>query len=163
MLVQFTKNPPSATGDALKCVRVDGSTSSATMRRQGVLPHAMIHFVVESVLEWNDAFFGTIARGASIESLEARLHGQGATWSKMTQTLQSESLVECLQAELWSGPADPAEFAEKLVTACRRRGVPPPDITADEIDRVRVALREFGAAWRPLAPGSSLERRFAVV
>jgi hypothetical protein len=78
----------------------------------------------------------------------------------MTQALQSESLVECLQAEQWGGAADPATFAETLVVTCRRRGVPPPDITPEELERVRVALRELGAAWRPLAPGDSLERTF---
>jgi hypothetical protein len=38
--------------------------------------------------------------------------------------------------------------------------VPPPDITAEEIAAVRTALREFGAAWRPLAVGAVLERTF---
>ena len=33
-------------------------------------------------------------------------------------------------------------------------------LTPDELTRVRTALREFGAAWRPLNPGQSLERTF---
>ena len=33
-------------------------------------------------------------------------------------------------------------------------------IDADELTAVRTALREFGAAWRPLNPGQSLERTF---
>jgi hypothetical protein len=160
MLVRFSKNFPPAEADALTCVRPDGSATTASLRRQGILPHEAIHFVVEDTLGWHDAFFGHIARGESLEKVAARLHGRSAQWSKMTQALQSEALVECLEADQWGGASDPAAFAEKLVNACRRRGIPPPDITAEELDRVRVALREFGAAWRPLAPGASLERTF---
>jgi hypothetical protein len=78
----------------------------------------------------------------------------------MTQAMQAESLVECLQTDQWSGAADPAAFAQSLVLTCRRRGVAPPDITPEELSHVRAALREFGAAWRPLGPGASLERTF---
>lgn len=161
MLVRFTKNPAAARADTLTCVRLDSTTTTGEMPRQGILPHDAFHFVVESTLDWRDAFFGTIARGATLDHIEAKLHGQNAGWSKMTQALQSESLVECLQAEQWGGAADPATFAETLVITCRRRGVPPPDITAGELELVRTALRDFGALWRPLAAGASLERRFS--
>jgi len=160
MLVRFTKHAPTAKADQLTCVRPDGSTTAGEMPRQGILPHDAFHFVVESAFGWRDAFFGQIKRGATLEHVTNRLHGEPADWTKLTQALQSESLVECLQAEQWGGATDPATFAETLVITCRRRGVPPPDITAEEVDRVREALREFGAAWRPLAPGASLERRF---
>jgi nickel-dependent lactate racemase len=56
--------------------------------------------------------------------------------------------------------ADPATFAETLAVTCRQRGVPPPAVTAAQIATVRTALREFGAAWRPLVPGQALDRRF---
>jgi len=160
VLVRFTKNAPSATTDTLACVHPDGQSTRGDMPRQGILPHDAFHFVVESALGWRDAFFGQIARGLPLERVTAKLHDSRIAWSKNVQALQSESLVECLQAEQWGGAADPATFAETLVVSCRRRGVPPPDITADELDRVRVALREFGAAWRPLGPGQSLERTF---
>lgn len=160
MLVRFNKNPPESEADTLACVRPDGSATSAVLRRQGVLPHEAIHFVIEDRLGWHDALFGHIARGESIEQVTNRLHGRNAQWSKMTQALQSESLVECFETEQWGGASDPATFAQKLVAACRRRGVAPPDITAEELARVRVALREFGAAWRPLAAGAALERTF---
>jgi hypothetical protein len=161
--VRFTKQAPDAKTDTLSCVRPDGSSTTGDMPRQGILPHDAFHFVVELTLGWHDAFFGTIARGASLDHATAKVHGQNAAWQRMTQALQSESLIECLQAEQWGGAADPATFAETLVITCRRRGVPPPDITPEELTRVRAALRDFGAAWRPLPPGSSLERRFSIV
>lgn len=160
MLVRFTKNVPTAKADTLTCVRPDGSSTRGEMPRQGILPHDAFHFVVETTLHWRDAFFGQIAAGASLDHLVAELHGEKIDWSKNKQALQSESLVECLQAEQWGGAADPATFAETLVITCRRRSVPPPDIDAAELDRVRLALREFGALWRPLQAGQAIERTF---
>jgi hypothetical protein len=160
MLVRFTKNGPTDEADALTCVRPDGSTTSGLMPRQGILPHEAFHFVVESTLAWHDAFFGPIAAGAAIEEIRVKLHGVKSAWHKMPQGMQAEALIECLQAEQWGGASDPATFAQKLVTECRRRGVEPPDITSEEVNHLRVALREFGAAWRPLPTDGVLERTF---
>jgi hypothetical protein len=151
MLVRFTKNPPAAKVDRLTCVRPDGTSTTGDMPRQGILPHDAFHFVVETTLGWRDAFFGQVARGASLDHITTKLHGERIEWSKM---------VQALQAEQWGGAADPALFAETLIVTCRRRGVAPPDITAEELDEVRGALREFGAAWRPLVAGAALERTF---
>lgn len=159
MLVRFTKGPVAARADVLTCVRPDGSTTTSQMERQGILPHEAIHFVVESVLGWHDALFGALARGAALEAAP-RTPGRQHEWKVDTQGRQAESLVECLEAEQWGGANDPVTFAEMLVLACRRRGAPPPDITPEEIDLVRSKLREFGAAWRPLAPGAWIERTF---
>lgn len=158
--MRFTKNAPTAKADTLSCVRPDGTSTRGEMPRQGILPHDAFHFVLETTLGWRDAFFGQIARGGSLDHVGSRLHGEKIDWSRNTEALQSESLVECLQAEQWGGAADPATFAETLGVTCRRRGVPPPDLDAAELERVRLALREFGAAWRPLLPGQSLDRTF---
>lgn len=160
MLVRFTKNAPGAAADTLTCVQPSGSSTTAPMLRNSLLPHEAMHFVVEDFFGWHDAFFGHIARGERIDQVTDRLHRRNAHWSKMTQALHCEALIECLEAGQWAGSGDPVEFAQKLVAACRKRGIAPPDITADELDRVRVALRDFGAAWRPLQPGTSLERTF---
>ncbi len=160
MLVRFTKNSPAAKADTLTCIRPDGTSTHGEMPRQGILPHDALHFVVEATLGWHDAFFGQVARGATLDHLTTTLHGAKIERSRPTQALQSECLVECLQSETWGGTSDPATFAETLVLTCRRRSVPPPDIDAEELTRVRLALREFGAAWRPLGPGQSLERTF---
>jgi hypothetical protein len=160
MLIRFTKGPIAAQSDMLTCVRPDGSTTDCHLKRQGILPHEAFHFVIESALGWHDALFGQLARGSTLAEISAKLHGQQREWTKDTQGRQAESMVECLEAEQWGGANDPATFAEMLVLACRRRGVPPPDITPEEIDRVRAKLREFGAAWRPLAPGDWIERTF---
>lgn len=160
MLVRFTKNTAAARADEIVCVRPDGLATSAPLPRQGILPRLAFHFVVETTLGWHDAVFGRIARGSSFEFVDETLHAPSASRRQNTQALQCLALIECLEVEQWGGAADPAEFAQRLLKDCRHRAVPPPDITADELERVRLALREFGAAWRPLAPGASLERTF---
>jgi hypothetical protein len=160
MLVRFVKNAPAADADVIACIFPDGTRTSGPMARQGVLPHEALHFVVEKTFGWRDAFFGQIQLGAGIEAVTAKLHDPKIDRAKNTQALQSESLVECLQAEQSRGASDPATFAHNLILTCRRRGVPPPDITADELALVRTALRDFGAAWRPLPAGGTLERSF---
>lgn len=160
MLVRFTKSPPAEAADTLTCVRPDGSTTTFAMPRQAILPHEAFHFVLETLLAWRDGLFGKVARGRSLAEVTDLLHGHTPEWSKNTQAFQAESLIECLQGEQWGGPMDPATFAQTLVQSCRRRGVAPPEITAEELGRVRIALREFGAVWRPLAPGASIERTF---
>lgn len=159
MVVRFTKGPASG-HDTLTCVRPDGTRTTAPMPRQGVLPHEACHFVIEHALRWHDAFFGAVARGATLQAATERLHGMHPEWSQMTQARQAEALVDCISAEQWSGASDPATFAEKLVKTCRRVGVTPPEITAEEVEALRSALRDFGAAWRPLSPGATLERTF---
>lgn len=160
MLVRFTKGPVTAQADSLLCVRPDGSSTSCEMPRQGILPHEAVHFVVETTLGWHDAMFGELARGATLGVATARMHRRQTEWTRNTQGRQAESLVECLEAEQWGGPGDPVSFAEMLVLACRRHGVPPPDITTEEVEHLRQNLRDFGAAWRPLVAGQWLERTF---
>jgi hypothetical protein len=160
MLVRFTKGPVAAQADELVCVRPDGTRTESSLPRRGILPHEAFHFVIETTLGWHDALFGELARGGSLSAATARTHGSPSAWTKNTQARQTEALVECLEAEQWGGPNDPATFAEMLVLACRRQGVSPPDVLSEEIDRIRINLREFGAAWRPLAPGEWLERTF---
>jgi hypothetical protein len=158
MLVRFTKGSVTAKTDTLTCARHDGTSTHCPMPKQGILPHAAFHFVVEITLDWRDAFFGAIAEGATVEEATARSHT--AKKSPPPRFRQIEALIACLQAEQWGGTSEHAAFAEKLATACRRSRVAPPTLTPADLTRVRLALREFGAAWRPLSPGQSLERSF---
>jgi hypothetical protein len=160
MLVRFTKGAVVAKADTLTCVRDDGSVTTGPMPRQGILPHDAFHFVVESTLGWREAFFGQVARGVALDQIAAKKAGRKTDWAPLTQALQSESLVECLQAEQWGGAAAPGLFFETLAVTCRRRGVAPPVLSEGELTNIRTALRDFGAAWRPLRPTESLERNF---
>ena len=160
MLVRFSKAAVNAPADTLTCERPDGTLTHGAMPKQAILPRHAFHFVVETTLGWRTAFFGQIANGTSLDDLTANAHEPKSHRVKNPVALQSAGLVECLQAEQWAGASDPATFAAALAAACRRHRVVPPALTPGDLARLRTALRDFGAAWRPLAPGQSLERTF---
>jgi hypothetical protein len=45
--------------DRLRCIRRDGSETATSMPRQGILPHDLVHYVVESGLGWRHGFLGS--------------------------------------------------------------------------------------------------------
>jgi hypothetical protein len=160
MLIRFTKGPVTAHTDLLACERPDGTGTAAAMPKQAILPHDAFHFVVEKTLAWTDAFFGQIAAGASLADTTVRFHPAKKSPAPLPRLRQIEALIECLQAEQWGGASDPTAFTAKLAAACRRTRTTPPPLAPADLARVRLALREFGAAWRPLNPGQSIERTF---
>jgi hypothetical protein len=111
--------------DWLRCIRRDGSDTSTMMPRQGILPHDLLHYVVESALGWRQGFFGMVASGADIAWTMEQTHAP-ANRSASDQAIHAEALVESLQAQLWSGGFDDAAFIDGVRAACeaRGRGVP---------------------------------------
>lgn len=163
MTVRFTKAAPAAPADTICCLRADRTTCTQPMPRQGVLPRAAVQFVIETTLGWNDAVFGHVARGSCLADLFTPHPGTGpvpAKESPAEAVRQSHALAECLQADQWGGASDPATFNLNLAKACRRWSAATPDLSALQLERVRVSLREFGAQWRPLVAGASCERIF---
>jgi hypothetical protein len=160
MLVRFTKGSVTAPADSLVCERPDGTSTHGAMPKQGILPHDAFHFVVETTLGWTDAFFGQIAAGASLADTTVRFHPVKKSPAPPPRIRQTEALIACLEAEQWGGASEPAAFLAKLAAACRRARTTPPPLAPADLARVRLALREFGAAWRPLNPGQSIERTF---
>lgn len=168
MFVRFTKGPPAARMDALTCLRPDGSQLNHLMPRQGVLPREAVHFVIETSLGWDDGLFGRVRDGAAITDLLPGANPWTASPLRVQKSdttdlrvLQGQALAECLQVEQWSGPSAAPDFLRNLAKSCRPHGGTPPELTPPELERLRIALREFGAAWRPLVPGATLERTFA--
>jgi hypothetical protein len=111
--------------DRLRCIRRDGSETATSMPRQGILPHDLVHYVVESGLGWRHGFLGMIAAGADIGWTMEQPHDP-ANRDATDQAIHAEAVVESLQAQLWSGAFDGALFLEGVRSACevRGRGVP---------------------------------------
>lgn len=107
--------------DRLRCIRRDGSETATSMPRQGILPHDLVHFVVESGLGWRHGFLGMIAAGADIGWTMERAHDPANT-EIADQAIHAEAVVESLQAQLWSGALDEDLFLEGVRSACEVRG-----------------------------------------
>ena len=106
--------------DLLRCIRRDGSETSTAMPRQGILPHDLVHYVVESALGWRHGFLGMVAAGADIGWTMAQTHDP-ASVNVADQAIHAEAVVESLQAQLWSAAFDEALFLEGVRSACEVR------------------------------------------
>ena len=115
--------------DTLRCIRRDGSQTSAQMPRQGVLPHDLIHYVVEGMLLFKHGFLGLVAGGADMSfAMDAAHHPDNPGIGE--QAPQVEAIVESLQAQIWAGSFDNAQFYEGVQGACSMRGSPMPNLAS---------------------------------
>lgn len=149
--------------DLLRCVRQDGSSASCSMPRQGILPHDLIHYVVETALRYRHGFLGQVAAGADIGYAMAQNHAPRDS-GLANQATHTEAMVESLQAQLWSGAFDAGQFSVGLASACAMRGCAPPDLDAVDI---RAALYEraleLGRLWARVPYFGTLELEMAGV
>lgn len=135
--------------DRLRCIRRDGSETATAMPRQGILPHDLLHYVVESALGWRHGFLGMVAAGADIGWTMTQTHDP-ANRDIAAQAIHAEAVVESLQAQLWSGAFDAALFGEGVRSACEARGCSVPALdggTGEALFEQALALQ---ARWQQL-------------
>lgn len=126
------KNAPTDKYDQLSFVRADGSSSQCSMPRQGILPHDLIHYVVESALPFEFGFLSLVARGADptfvMESVHDKSNAEVAgevTADVTAEAVQVEAIVEALQTQLWAGEFDTEMFIYAADMACSARNTTP--------------------------------------
>ncbi len=119
--------------DVLRLVRNNGSATTCQMPRQGILPHDLLHFVVESALPLRHGFLSLLARGADAQFVIAAVHDP-LNKDVEAEAVQAEAIVEGLQSQLWSGAFDQQAFIEGAASACAARDQPPFDFSRLDID-----------------------------
>ena len=145
---------------AMKIVFVKGSGKYDRMRvqhgdttevidcpKQGIIPHDMVHFAVESVLQ---------ARGF----LSRVRDGEAAAFTMAPEAESDgvERLVEVFQGDAWSGGDSPSEDMLALYrVTCEARRCPPLTVAADDILAVRARIADLDRQWRAVPVGQSLE------
>jgi hypothetical protein len=146
--------------DELTFERGDGSRSTIDMPRQGILPHDLLHFVVEDGLALDDGFLSLIAAGADARFTMEALHDP-AGCAVADAAVRAEALVEALQAQLWSGAFDAESFTYGVEMACASRGVGPGELPARERARALFdRARSLFDAWANVPPGETLRLAF---
>lgn len=141
----------------LRITRADGSKvwQKQTAGHAAFFPfHDLTHYAVESVLRIDDAFFGLVAAGWSIDETE----GKSARGPLPLDALFVEAVVGTLDSERaslarWTA----AEFNESLATHMARGGRRAPRQLSDEdLARIRRRRAELFQQWESLGPGESL-------
>lgn len=144
MQLTFTKGGGKT--DTLHIRRADGSKARIDCPKQGIIPHDMVHFAVEDVLQAR----GFIHRVAEGESASFRMAAEQESDSV-------ERLVEVFQGDGWSGGATPpADMLALYATTCEARDCPPLPVSALEIEAVRARIAELTTAWAGVPIGGEL-------
>ncbi len=143
MHVTFTKG--SGKYDRLLIVRADGSSPPPIdCPKQGIIPHDMVHFAVEQVLAAR-GFLGSVAMGGDAGYAPGDASAEAV-----------ERLVETIQAEAWSGPAEAQDLIDLYHVACDARGHAAVPVDAGAIAAIRANMAELTARWAAVPVGGTL-------
>jgi hypothetical protein len=164
MEVKFTKGTDR---DFIEARRSDGTIEKMTFPKKGLFPHDAVHLIVERRLRFEHGFWGRIASGANPAQIAAIAKAGGHASSTraatpaadITELLHAERLVECFEAEMWSGGSggsDNETFRSILDSACSQSRIPSPRMSDEDIGDIRAELQRTLEAWRELKVGDSL-------
>jgi hypothetical protein len=149
------KMKPSAKADRLRYERRDGSRVEIDLPRQGILPHDLVHAVVERGFGLAKGFMGVVARGRSPDFLASR------TIEKTAPVQIAESMVEALQTQLALGHFDYDAFVYGVATACDARGLAPPPLpSAAQAHALFDEARAMHERWRAVPVTGSMALEF---
>jgi hypothetical protein len=144
--MQLTFIKGSGDMDALRILRADGSEAQIDCPKQGIIPHDMVHFAVEDVLQAHGFIHRVAAGEAAAFRMTAEQESDGV-----------ERLVEVFQGDGWSGgTTPPADMLALYATTCEARRCLPLPVTAQEIDAVRVRIAKLTLAWAEVPIGGQL-------
>jgi hypothetical protein len=135
--------------DELTIVRRDGEPETTACPKQGIIPHDMVHYAVESVLA-HRGFLSLVADGKRANF--------AATGGDSEEAI--ERLVETFQAEMWGGRVATADLLATYEHACNARGHGVAPISADDIEAIRSRLDELTRQWTALPVNGALSFRF---
>jgi len=144
----------------LACVRSDGTRTWG--KEHPFFPvHDITHCVVESVLGFDQAFFGLIATGWEIDDFAK----PGASRRLPFQAIVAEHVVGIFDRErALVEPMTSDEFNESVIAS-----LPPAQrdaftlLSAEQLAQVRASRQTLGARWHALAPGATMEVTFPLV
>jgi hypothetical protein len=148
MRLVFTKGAGKT--DRLEMIHAGGPAETIDCPKQGIIPHDMVHYAVESVLGAR----GFISRVADGEKAAFTMEGG-------RESDGVERLVEALQGDGWSGGTSPAaDVLDLYRITCEARDCPMLSVDAAAIDSIRTRIAELTAAWNRVPTGGALELDF---
>lgn len=135
--------------DELTIRRDEIAPETISCPKQGIIPHDMVHYAVESVLP-HRGFLSLVKEGQSANFV---MGGDG-TEAAM------ERLVETFQAEMWGGRVPAEDLIATYEHACEASGHGVAGITSADIDAIRARLDELTRQWSALSVNEGLTVRF---
>ena len=143
----------------LNCKRSDGSVTWAKLH-PGTETHDLAHYAVESILGFQDAFYGLLEQGYHIADFELP-KGERPTALEPANlppaALQTEHLVNLLQIEHFNSQVE-TPLLDQLNDILSNHKIPfPENLTLERLEQIRNLFNELVQQWKQLAPGQYME------
>jgi len=135
--------------DELTIRRENGATETIACPKQGIIPHDMVHFAVESVLA-HRGFLSLVEQGGAADF--------ATTGGESEEAI--ERLVEAFQAELWGGRVPTDELIATYEHACHTRGHGVALVSTGDVEAIRVRLDDLTRQWVAVRVNEALTLRF---
>jgi hypothetical protein len=129
--------------DALRIERAGMADEVIQCPKQGIIPHDMVHYAVESVVP-HRGFLSLLKDG---QAAGFAMEADGAAQAV-------ERLVEMFQAELWGGRVAAAELLAMYVHACGEEGAAA--VSVEEVEAIRAAIDALGEEWARVPVGGGM-------
>ena len=146
MRLTFTKRRGKTDDLAIRRDGADEGVETITCPKQGIIPHDMVHYAVESVL----CHRGFLSRVAAGDAMAYTMRGDDAGEAV-------ERLVETFQAEMWGGRVPVADLLATYAHACAARGHAVAPVSPDDIAAIRACLDDLTARWAAVPVGGALD------
>lgn len=143
MRLIFTKR--SGKHDDLSIERPGRSPEALTCPKQGIIPHDMVHYAVESTLS-HRGFLGLVADGQAAAFTTAGGESEEAV----------ERLVEVFQAEMWGGRVPAAELLATYEHACGAHSHVAVPVSTADVEAIRARLDQLTQDWSQVPVNASL-------
>jgi len=145
--------------DRIVIERADGTHAGFDFPKKGPVPHDAFHFFVERELGMKAGFWGLVAGGMDPEAVGQMAAEAGHASAKrarvpegsIVELLQAERLVECFEAESWSGGSDDAGIMAMAKPGWLASHVPPPTGVEARLGTIRASIADFSKTWLALA------------
>ncbi|MEL7268878.1 MAG: hypothetical protein AAGL34_04855 [Bacteroidota bacterium] len=148
----------------LTCIRKDGSTSWAKLY-PGMEAHDLAHYVVETILEFENAFYGMVAKGIAIEDFE--IPRERRPEAVLPQNLPPESLVTEHLVNLlmvkWQSGEETVDLSSALAPILMEHKLSyPKQLNSDTQQHIWKEFTNLLSRWDGLPPGEMIEFDFDV-
>ena len=130
-------------------VERDGGREEIACPKIGGIPHDMVHFAVENVMQ-RQGFLRRVAQG---EALSFQMKAD-------VTSDQMERLVEVMQADAISGFPPASDLIDMYRVTCDARSVAPYPISEAHIAALREEMARLSKLWAATPPGGTLALEF---
>lgn len=161
MDIRFTRG---ARLDTVAVTRADGTAASFTFPHKGPTPHDAFHLFVERELGLARGFWGLVGAGmdpAEVGAMAAAGGHASASRARdpdpaIVELVQAERLVECFEAESWSGAADDAGIRHMARAGWAASKVPELPLPDDALHAIRSGIAAFARDWAGTPVGGEM-------